>query len=55
MCVLSESTPFSWAFRAGGDQLVSAMGAMISLLEMMAQLGGPAVKEVDGGGAEKRE
>jgi len=34
--------------------LVSAMGAMISPLETMAQLGWLAVKEVDGSGAEKR-
>jgi len=54
MHVLSESTPFLWVFRAGGGQLVSAMSAVISLLEMMAQLGWPAVKEMDGGGAEKR-
>jgi len=54
MHVLSESTPFSWAFQAGGGQLVSAVGAVISPLEMMAQLGWLAMKEVDGGGAEKR-
>jgi len=54
MRVLSELTLFLWAFRAGGGQLVSAMGAVISSLETMAQLGWPAVKEVDGGGAEKR-
>ena len=54
MCVLSELMLFLWAFQAGGGQLVSAMGAVISPLETMAQLGWLAVKEVDGGGAEKR-
>jgi len=54
MRVLSELTLFLWAFQASGGQLVSAMGAVISPLETMAQLGWLAVKEVDGGGAEKR-
>ena len=34
--------------------MVSAVGAVISPLETMAQLGWPAMKEVDGGSAEKR-